>query len=168
MCNTHTPLLIALMFLSLWGVGLPSWISSFTSIICSRKSGSAAELSLSLIVSPFSSSYEHRVDKDEDVQGDKHERVVCSICVPQAKPFLPKCSYLWTFTQVMKLSRGWTVYIHKIQNVYKKWKLNIHLAFWVTHPNFDCIIQNPRVTHVEGVLIHITHPVCMVACMGEA
>jgi len=39
--------------------------------------------------------------------------------------------------------------------------------------NFDRIIQNlkgdpcGRVTHVEGVLVHITHPVCMVACAGE-
>jgi len=33
----------------------------------------------------------------------------------------------------------------------------------VTHPSFDCIIQNPRVTHVEGILVHLTHPVCTVA-----
>ena len=36
------------------------------------------------------------------------------------------------------------------------------------HPTFDCIIQNPRVSHMEGVLVHPTHPVCMVACTGEA
>ena len=35
----------------------------------------------------------------------------------------------------------------------------------VTHTSFDCIIQNRM---MEGVLIHPTHPVCMVACMGEA
>ena len=45
---------------------------------------------------------------------------------------------------------------------------NKHLAFWVTHPSFDCIIQNPRVTHMEGVFVHPTHPVCMVACTVEA
>ena len=33
--------------------------------------------------------------------------------------------------------------------------------------SFDCIIQNPRVTHVEGVVVHPTPPVCMAACMGE-
>jgi len=32
----------------------------------------------------------------------------------------------------------------------------------------DGIIQNSRVTHVEGVLVHPTHPGCIVACMGEA
>jgi len=26
----------------------------------------------------------------------------------------------------------------------------------VTYPNFDGIIQNPWVTHVEGVLVHTT------------
>ena len=31
-----------------------------------------------------------------------------------------------------------------------------------------CIIQNPRVSHVEGVLVHTTHPVCMIVCTGEA
>ena len=29
--------------------------------------------------------------------------------------------------------------------------------------NLDCIVQNPRVTHVEGVLYS---PCCMVACIG--
>ena len=28
--------------------------------------------------------------------------------------------------------------------------------------------QNPRVTYVEGVLIHSIHSVCMVVCKGEA
>jgi len=39
----------------------------------------------------------------------------------------------------------------------------------VTYPSFDCIIQNPRVTHVElRVLVHPAHPVCMVAYTGDA
>ena len=42
------------------------------------------------------------------------------------------------------------------------------IAFWVTHPNFDGLIENPRVTHVEGILVHPTHPLCTVACTGEA
>ena len=46
--------------------------------------------------------------------------------------------------------------------------MNIEHFEWHIQVLIDCIIQNPRVTHMEGVLVHPTHPVCMVACTGEA
>ena len=42
---------------------------------------------------------------------------------------------------------------------------NICLGFRMTHPSFDCVIQNARMTHAEWVLIHPTNPVCVVLCI---
>ena len=89
----------------------------------------------------------------------ERERVVWSICAVkysfQIKLFFTK----WMFTQVMKLSSGWTV----VYTRHKMYRNETYLAFGVTHPSSDCIVQNLRVTHMEGVLVH---HVCMVACTG--
>ena len=57
------------------------------------------------------------------------------------------------------LSRGWTVYIR-----HKMWIKRVYLS------DFDCVKQNPRVTHVEGVGTCSHHSPCFHGCMhmGEA
>ena len=74
----------------------------------------------------------------------ERERVVWSISF--SKPFLPKCSKF----------------------LYSVYKMYVKYRFSILSGTLTVSVENPRETQVEGVLVLPTHPVCIVACTGEA
>ena len=46
--------------------------------------------------------------------------------------------------------------------------MKVKYRFSILSGTLTVSVENPRETQVEGVLVLPTHPVCIVACTGEA